>query len=80
MSHFAGWLITGKLVRTRQGEPMKFLTFEDDSGLVATVFFSRAYSRFSHLFDNGYPYLLSGRVENDWGAISLTVSQMSHIR
>jgi DNA polymerase-3 subunit alpha/error-prone DNA polymerase len=76
---FAGWLITGKLVRTRLGEPMKFITFEDDTGLVETIFFPRAYSRFSHLLDNGYPYLLSGRVENDWGAISLTVTQMSRI-
>ena len=37
--YFAGWLITGKLVKTRQGDPMKFLTFEDDTGLVETVFF-----------------------------------------
>jgi DNA polymerase-3 subunit alpha/error-prone DNA polymerase len=76
---FAGWLITGKLVRTRRGEPMKFLTFEDDTGVVETVFFPRVYSRFAHILNNGYPYLLSGRVENDWGAISLTVNRVSRI-
>ena len=77
---FAGWLITGKLVRTRQGEAMKFLTFEDDTGVVETVFFPRTYNRFSHLLDNGYPYFLSGRVENDWGAISLTVNKVSRLQ
>nr|WP_319396332.1 DNA polymerase III subunit alpha [uncultured Desulfobacter sp.] len=76
---FAGWLITGKLVRTRRGEPMKFLTFEDDTGVVETVFFPRVYSRFARILTNGYPYLLSGRVENDWGAISLTVNRVSRI-
>ena len=25
---FAGWLITGKVVETKKGEPMEFLTFE----------------------------------------------------
>ena len=76
---FAGWLITGKLVKTRQGDPMKFLTFEDDTGLVETVFFPRTYIRFSHVLDNGYPYVLSGRVENEWGAITLTVSQVGRL-
>ncbi|WP_320043803.1 DNA polymerase III subunit alpha [uncultured Desulfobacter sp.] len=76
---FAGWLITGKLVRTRQGDPMKFLTFEDDTGLVETVLFPRIYTRFSYILDHGYPYLLSGRVENEWGAITLTVSQVSRL-
>nr|WP_320016441.1 DNA polymerase III subunit alpha [uncultured Desulfobacter sp.] len=76
---FAGWLITGKLVRTRQGDPMKFLTFEDDTGLVEAVFFPKAYTRFSHILDDGYPYLLSGKVENEWGAITLTVNQVCRL-
>ncbi|WP_321494552.1 DNA polymerase III subunit alpha [uncultured Desulfobacter sp.] len=76
---FAGWLITDKLVKTRQGDPMKFVTFEDDTGLVETVFFPTTYARFSHILNNGYPYLLSGRVENDWGAITLTVFQACRI-
>ena len=76
---FAGWLITGKLVRTKQGDPMKFLTFEDDTGLVETVLFPRVYTRFSHLLDHGYPYLLYGQVENEWGAITLTVVQVCRL-
>ena len=77
--YFAGWLITGKLVKTRQGDPMKFLTFEDDTGLVETVFFPETYARFSHILNNGYPYLLSGIVENEWGAATLTVIRADRI-
>jgi DNA polymerase-3 subunit alpha/error-prone DNA polymerase len=74
---FAGWLITGKVVETRKGEPMEFLTFEDETGLVETTFFPDAYRRFCHLLDRDRPYLLSGKVEEDWGAVTLTVESVS---
>jgi DNA polymerase-3 subunit alpha/error-prone DNA polymerase len=73
----AGWLITGKVVETRKGEPMEFLTFEDETGFVETTFFPQAYRRFCHLLDRERPYLLSGKVEEDWGAVTLTVESVS---
>jgi DNA polymerase-3 subunit alpha/error-prone DNA polymerase len=76
---FAGWLITGKVVETKKGEPMEFLTFEDETGLVETTFFPEAYRRFCHLLDRERPYLLSGKVEEDWGAVTLTVDSASPI-
>ena len=69
----AGWLITGKKVRTKRGDTMEFLTFEDDTGLVETTFFPGTYQRFCHLLDRGWPYLISGLVEENWGAVTLTV-------
>ena len=69
----AGWLITGKKVRTKRGDTMEFLTFEDETGLVETTFFPDTYERFCHLLDWGRPYLLSGKVEENWGAVTLTV-------
>jgi DNA polymerase-3 subunit alpha/error-prone DNA polymerase len=74
---FAGWLITGKVVETKKGEPMEFLTFEDETGLVETTFFPEAYRRFCHLLDRERPYLLAGKVEEDWGAVTLTVETTS---
>jgi DNA polymerase-3 subunit alpha/error-prone DNA polymerase len=74
---FAGWLITGKVVETKHGEPMEFLTFEDESGVVETTFFPDAYRRFCHIIDRERPYLLSGKVEEDWGAVTLTVERVS---
>ena len=71
---FAGWLITGKVVRTRSDETMQFLTFEDETGLVEATFFPRVYRRCCHRLDTGSPCLLTGRVEEEWGAATLTVT------
>ena len=70
----AGLLITGKVIHTRNGEPMEFLTFEDETGLVETVFFPDAYQRFCAFIDKTRPFILEGRVEEDFGAHTLTVN------
>ncbi|MFH1153654.1 MAG: DNA polymerase III subunit alpha [Pseudomonadota bacterium] len=70
---FAGWLLTGKVVKTRHGDPMEFLTFEDETGIVETTFFPRVYSLCCHMLDHGRPYILQGSVDSDWGAVTLTV-------
>ena len=71
---FAGWLVTGKLVRTRNDETMQFLTFEDETGLVEATFFPEVYRRCAHRLDGDRPCLLTGRVEQEWGAVTLTVT------
>ncbi|WP_240910104.1 DNA polymerase III subunit alpha [Desulfopila sp. IMCC35008] len=71
----AGWLLTGKLVSTKTGEAMEFLTFEDDTGMLETTFFPEAYKRSAHLLRTGRPYLLTGLVEEDYGAVTLTVER-----
>ncbi len=76
----AAWLVTGKVVHTRQGDPMEFLTFEDETGIVETTFFPAAYRRFCHLIDRNRPYLLTGKVETNWGAVTLTVDRVEGIR
>ncbi len=76
-ARFGGWLVTGKVVHTKHGDPMEFLTFEDETGIVETTFFPAVYHRFCHMLDWGRPYLLTGRVEQDWGTTTLTVSQVA---
>jgi DNA polymerase-3 subunit alpha/error-prone DNA polymerase len=78
--HLAGWLITGKVVTTKHGDPMEFLTFEDETGIVETTFFPATYHRFCHMIDRQRPYLLSGKVDEDWGAITLTVDKVERIK
>jgi DNA polymerase-3 subunit alpha/error-prone DNA polymerase len=73
--HIAGLLITGKVVHTKHGDPMEFLTFEDDTGLIETIFFPNAYRRFCAILDRNRPYILHGRVEEDFGAITMTVDR-----
>ena len=75
----AGWLITGKVVRTKRGEPMEFLTFEDETGTLEATFFPAVYDRFCHTLDFGRPYLLWGLVERDWDAVTLTVERVATV-
>jgi len=75
----AGWLITGKLVPTKKGEPMEFLTFEDETGVVETTFFPRAYRAFCHILDWNRPFVLWGKVEQDFGAVTLTVDRAERL-
>jgi DNA polymerase-3 subunit alpha/error-prone DNA polymerase len=76
---FAGWLVTGKVVTTKHGDPMEFLTFEDETGVVEATFFPEIYHRFCHMIDRQRPYLLTGKVEEDWGANTLTVDNVKRI-
>jgi len=69
-----GWLITGKTVRTKEGDPMKFISFEDTTGIYETVFFPKVYHRFCHMLNGACPYILKGKVEEDFGAIIVTVN------
>jgi error-prone DNA polymerase len=77
---FAGILITGKIVHTKHGDPMEFLTFEDETGLVEAIFFPRVYRRFCALLEQGRPYLLGGKIEADFGALTLTVRWLECIK
>jgi len=76
----AGILITGKVVHTKHGEPMEFLTFEDDTGLIETTFFPEAYRRFSSIIDGNRPFILYGKVEEDFGAVTMTVNRVDRVR
>jgi len=73
----AVWLLTGKLVSTRSGEAMEFLTFEDESGQVETTFFPETYRTYAHLLQSGRGYLLTGLVEEDYGALTVTVDRVA---
>jgi len=72
-----GWQITGKTVHSRDGEPMKFVSFEDKTGIYETVLFPAVHKRFCHLLDASRAYLLKGRVEEDRGAVTLNISCLS---
>lgn len=76
----AAWLLTGKLISTRTGEAMEFLTFEDETGQVETTFFPEVYRNHAHILRSGRGYLLAGLVETDFGALTLTVDKVRPIR
>jgi error-prone DNA polymerase len=74
-----GWLITGKIVTTRDDEPMEFVSFEDTTAIYETTFFPRPYARFCRMLNAARPYLLRGRVEEDFGAVTLTVEEVDFL-
>ena len=75
----AGMLTTAKPVHTVKDEPMQFATFDDGSGLIETVLFPDVHRRRGHvLFDPG-PFLLRGKVEEEFGAVTLTVTSVDRL-
>jgi DNA-directed DNA polymerase III PolC len=68
-----GWLVTGKTVHTKDGDSMKFVSFEDTTDIYETVLFPKVYNRFCHMLNEMRPYLVKGKVEQDFTAVTLTV-------
>jgi error-prone DNA polymerase len=71
-----GWWVTGKVIATSGDEPMEFICFEDTSALYETTFFPKTYARFCHMMRRSRPYVLTGIVDEDFGAVSLTVDSI----
>ncbi len=75
----AGMLTTAKPVHTAKDEPMQFATFDDGHGLIETVMFPDIHLKRSHvLFDQG-PFLFKGVVEQEFGAISVTMTGLERV-
>jgi DNA polymerase III alpha subunit len=72
----AGILVTGKEVATRKREPMIFVSFEDELAVFETVLFPDAFNRFHPLLDEGWAFLIFGRVEDDLGALAISVERL----
>jgi error-prone DNA polymerase len=74
-----GWYVTGKVVDTRRDEAMEFVSFEDTTALYETTLFPAAYRRFCRMLTHTRPYLLAGRVQADFGAVTLTVENLKFL-
>ncbi len=74
-----GWLVTRKLISTKKNEMMEFISFEDTTDLYETVFFPRTYQKFCYLLSYSRPYVLRGKVEEEFDAVTLNVSQVKFL-
>jgi DNA polymerase-3 subunit alpha/error-prone DNA polymerase len=75
----AGMLTTAKPVHTAKDEPMQFATFDDGHGLIETVLFPDVHRARGHvLFDQG-PFIFRGKVEEEFGAIAITVTHLDRL-
>lgn len=74
-----GMLTTGKPVHTIKDEPMEFVTFDDGTGLLETVIFPDVYRKVVPLLFGSGPYVMRGRVEESYGAVTLTVTALDRL-
>ena len=73
----AGILFAERRARTRNGQFMKFISLEDETGVVEAVLLPDAYQRLGGRLTTRGPYLVTGTVENHLGAISLIVTELA---
>lgn len=75
----AGWLLTGKTTRTKNDDPMSFLTFEDETHIYETVMFPEVYRKRAHLLSYEHPFLIHGTVTNDMGSIAIVLKDLRRL-
>jgi DNA polymerase III alpha subunit len=71
-----GWLMTSKRIRTRKGDIMKFLSFEDLTGTFEAVIFPREYEKYAPLTISMGPYFIEGYVDKENGD-TITVKKLA---
>ncbi len=74
-----GILVTGKEVATKESEPMIFVSFEDEQSVFETVLFPDSFRRHFALLDEGWAFLVYGRVDEDLGALAITVERLVQV-
>ena len=71
-----GIQITRKDVLSGRGEPMSFVTFEDETGLVETVLFPGVFRKDGYLLYSPGPFAFCGKVEEEFGAVTVNVQEL----
>lgn len=76
---FYGWCVTAKTVMTRYGDPMQFVTFEDETGICETVLFPDAYSKFIRFIMIHEAFYITGKVMEEFGAVTVEVKMVEPV-
>ena len=58
---------------TKFGDPMQFVTFEDETGICETVLFPEPYSKFIRFLMIKEAFFITGKVMEEFGAVSVEV-------
>jgi DNA polymerase-3 subunit alpha len=73
----AGIVAAQRRVRTKRGDYMLFLTLEDETGLFECTLFPPAWKRYAVLLRDIGPYIVEGRAEDQYGAVTVTVERLA---
>ncbi len=76
----AGWMVTRKAVITVKGNPMEFVSFEDETGIFETVLFPEVFAKFADMIEEDRAYFIYGDVENQKGAVVVNVTGIEKIK
>ena len=68
-----GWLLTEKIVSTKKGDPMEFMTLEDQTAMYDATVFPQTYRQYCHLLATNQAYMITGLVEEQFSTITVTV-------
>jgi DNA polymerase III alpha subunit len=68
-----GWLLTEKIVSTKKGEPMEFMTLEDQTAMYDATVFPSTYRQYCHLLAPNQAYMITGLVEEHFSTLTITV-------
>lgn len=68
-----GWLLTEKIVSTKKGDPMEFMTLEDQTGMYDATVFPPTYREYCHLLAPNQAYIMTGLVEEQFSTMTVTV-------
>ncbi len=71
-----GWLLTEKIVSTKKGEPMEFMTLEDQTGMYDATVFPTTYRHYCHLLATNQAYVVTGLVEEHFATVTVTVKTL----
>ncbi len=68
-----GWLLTEKIISTKKGDPMEFMTLEDQTGMYDATVFPQTYRQCCHLLAPNQGYIITGLVEEQFSTVTVTV-------
>ena len=72
----AGLVKGVKVIRTKKGDPMAFVSVEDMHATVEVVVFSSVYVETSHLLEDDNPVLIQGRVQKDEKGVKIIADSL----
>jgi len=75
----AGFLVTRRRAPTKNGDYMEFVTLEDETDIFEVTLFPDAYRRFGRLLRSAGPFLVKGKVEDQYDALTVTAAFLDYL-
>lgn len=73
----AGIVAAERRVKTKRGDWMFFLTLEDEDGLFECTLFPPVFRRYGALLRGIGPYIVEGKADEQYGAVTLNVEKLA---